>query len=295
MNFNYIVVDESFLNKLSKEASESLAGLLYPYYVKNLKNKSNSMSKTEYFKKVRHSKAKFALNYCAYCKAMTIIGLFDTTVEEFEKTKFCSTCGESNIFSTVDSGLEKVYAMIRLCSRSEDSFESMVLQHQTMVMIATKVECYLREYYKTFLNLTIVKSGISKVDKFEKECKNDFINLNKTVDRFKKELNINLKELLSQEDRKTLSNLFAYRNVIVHNNGKVDSKFKDLTKCKEDKGSTIELTDDDIERSLKVAQLLVSKTSELYIDVYETELLEVINDRMRMRYYKGLVPMEETE
>ena len=48
----------------------------------------------------------------------------------------------------------------------------------------------------------------------------------KANDHYKKAFDINLKELLSAECRNNLTDLVNIRNVIVHNNGMIDERFR---------------------------------------------------------------------
>ena len=60
----------------------------------------------------------------------------------------------------------------------------------------------------------------------EKSTNNDFMHFDKANNHYKKGLNINLQDKVSAECKKNLIDLVNLRNIIIHNNGFIDEKFK---------------------------------------------------------------------
>lgn len=227
MNYNFYLIDENFVNRLSEKIRDEFKDKIYNMYFNSLSKNSKKLSIDNFFKNTRRVKVKFVQTYCAYCKASyTMIHITD--INDLNTLKYCMNCGENSIFLRFSTGIKKIRNMITLSSSMLQSNKKNIindLNQQILVLIASTLEIYLRDYYITFLNMTLIKPDSSQIERFKKDCKNDFINIDKTIDRFKKELNINLKSLINVDTYNSLKELSLYRNVIVHNNGICDKKF----------------------------------------------------------------------
>ena len=292
MNYNYILINEEFVGKLSPIAKEGLDKHIYPAYLSYLKNKSKALSLEEYYKKVNYCKVKFKVNYCTYCKALSILGFPNANMKTLGEAKYCVQCGATNIYKMAENGLYRVQVVMTIAEKLVNDEEKEILNQQILVMIATKLECYLREFYKTYLNMTIVKRGINQISKFEKECKNDFININKTYDRFRKELGIDLREIIDKEDKTILNELFTYRNVIVHNNAIVDDKFTKSINSTLSLGQEVKVTTAMINNYLKTTKKMINLTGTKYEEIYEKECIDELDFLFRNQKLNGIIDAE---
>ena len=128
-------------------------------------------------------------------------------------------------------------------------------------------------YHENITDLVYFSKG--KIVKYAKKVGNNssYLDILYTV---KKGLNINLKEYISSESRDNLLDLVNLRNVIVHNNGMVDEKFKN--------GKTFSRVSDMLEGDLIfvnehcIAKYLVSVLE--LIQVVETEFDNIFNAKM---------------
>ena len=63
----------------------------------------------------------------------------------------------------------------------------------------------------------------------KKHTGNDFMNIEKTKDHYKKALDINLKTIITQEVWENLVDVVNLRNMMIHNNGRIDEQFNGTT------------------------------------------------------------------
>lgn len=224
MYSNYFLVDEEFLNQFDKAERDFLSNFAYSFYKKIRRTKSNMLSKEDFLKSKR-TKCAVIYRYCPKCKMDGFTVCMGRKAAD--EMKYCVNCGEPNITYLYLEGIKKIAELIKLSQKlkQEESQLSLSLNQQLCVQLCSVYEVYLREFYADILNTKFVKAGTSLYDKFLSDCKNDFLNPGKTNDRFKKEININYKDVIGQEHYKALLLLSEYRNVIVHNNGICDTKF----------------------------------------------------------------------
>ena len=224
MYSNYFLVNDEFLNEFDENERKFLDDFVYSFYKRVRQTKSNILSKEEFFKSKR-TRYMIIYRYCPKCKTdgfTVCIGR-----KSADGMKYCVNCGEPNITHRYLEGIKKIAELIKLSHKlkQEESSLSLSLNQQLCVQLCSVYEVYLREFYADILNTKFVRAGTSLYDKFLSDCKNDFLNPGKTNDRFKKEININYKDVIGQEHYKALLLLSEYRNVIVHNNGICDAKF----------------------------------------------------------------------
>lgn len=91
--------------------------------------------------------------------------------------------------------------------------------------LASIIEIYLRDSYVALLSMKHYTPGEEIRDKFNKEIKNDFLNPSKAHQNFKKNLDLDFKSIIGNENYLLLEEISALRNVIVHNNGQADKTF----------------------------------------------------------------------
>lgn len=280
MNYNYILINEDFIKRISDEKREVLKDIMYKMYRDSIGKNTKKLSREIYFKSLNKVKIKIMCSYCAYCKRLHIIGI-QGKLEDVKVARYCVSCGESNIYEKANLGLKKVNNLLEVSGKLDEVTDKELvddLNQQILVLIATKMEVFFRDYYTTFLNMKIVKSGHSEIERFEKDCKNDFINIDKTNDRFKKELGINLKSTIGNDMYKDMKEISAYRNVIVHNNGICDKKFLGYGIGTYNVEDTVKVKFKDINRYLETTKEAIRLVGKIYEDMYLDEVIEELEN-----------------
>lgn len=282
MNYNYILIDMDFINLIEEKKREVLKDNMYRMYLSTIMKKRNALNKKDYFKSLTRVKFKAIYIYCAYCKNCYMMGI-NGKLEQVKMAKSCVICGESNIYEKAAYGLRKVNNLIDIGKRlNVETDKELIndLNHQIIVLLASKMEVFFRDYYKTFLNIKIIKSGHSEIERFEKDCKNDFINIHKTNDRFRKELNLDIKAIIGVDKYKSMEEISAYRNVIVHNNGLCDKKFLNLNIGNYNDQDPIIITPYEINQYLSITKSIIDEVGKTYEQVYRDEMIKEIESTL---------------
>ena len=142
------------------------------------------------------------------------------------------------------------------------------------------METYLRDFYKTLLNIIYVKPGKSLSSRFEKEAKNDFLNWGKTFSIFKKDFNIPMDTFITKDEKKLLHEYSEVRNVIIHNNGLADEKIINNYSNKYQLGESIEITNADIFGYINISNKLIIELEKYYNIEFTTEMRDIFVNQM---------------
>lgn len=243
----YIKIDTEYLNNLTSPTKEKLEQLI--------KNKDCYREGCSIF-----------IRLCPYCNKFTLLSIPDKRTSKFGDPKVCVICGETNPFDKILLSSEKsgiLYSLSAFCAAGDGTPEDIrnvrTLMEQSIVVMATGLEIFLRDIYSSGMNIKFVKSKHSLFAKFSNESKNDFINIDKTVKKFKTGLDIDLKTVLDEKDIKKINELFLKRNAIVHNNGFADNIFKSQSGIECKIGKEIPITDQDISDYSVVIERIVEK------------------------------------
>jgi hypothetical protein len=225
------------------------------------------------------------LRLCPYCNKFSLLSVPDDRINEFGFPKNCVLCGETNPFEKIHISLEKTSILNSLadfCSAGDGSEEDIrnvrTLTEQAIVVMATGLEVFLRDIYSSGMNLKFVKSKHSLFSKFSNESKNDFINIDKTIKKFKTGLDIDLKKVLDEKEIKKINELFLKRNAIVHNNGFVDNIFINQCGIECKIGELIPITDEDIAYYLAIIVSIVEKIEKEFEKIIYPEIHIRIED-----------------
>lgn len=117
----------------------------------------------------------------------------------------------------------------------------MILYNISRIISSFSILIVIEEFYRA----KFIKSKHNLFLKFSNESKNDFINIEKTIKKFKSGLDIDLKKVLDEKEIKKINELLLKRNVIVHNNGYADMIFINQSGIKCNLGELIPVTDED--------------------------------------------------
>lgn len=223
------------------------------------------------------------IRLCPYCNAFGVLncwkfensdsehcGIFEIDDSDSTFPNKCVFCGETAPSYKMKQSVKKcqiLYDLSLNCSSKDgnpkNNHNERVLLEQCIVVLATGIELYLKDTYVLSMDLKYIKPEFTLNRKFSRDTKNDFLNVGKTVRKYKDDFGINLKEILGQKTIETLTLLMSMRNVIVHNNGTIDLIFlNSLPEHLREKyhiASTISITDDDIIEFINTIKTVLSK------------------------------------
>jgi len=153
----------------------------------------------------------------------------------------CILCSEENPDYKIRLSVDKAYALFKISAQFskihksyDDRKKQRILLEQCLVILATGIELFFKEMYIIGMDFKYVKNDKTLFKKFYKDERNEFINIGKVNQKYKEDLNLDLKTIFGETLFKELNLLMLKRNAIVHNNGFVDRTFKENSgiKCK---------------------------------------------------------------
>lgn len=233
----YYIVDKEFLQGFNDNQAVFMLYTYYRFYEKYCKQigmKPSAMDK--FLINARRKKVKIIQLCCPYCGQIDIM-VTSQSVSRCDSMNYCVTRGKK---STNQIIFEQVASFIRMNTVHQAGLGVMKGKHETsyeilgydvwlteIIQLTSILEATLREFY---IDLVSMKYRCYE-DEFltsiiKKEIKNDFLNIDKANEHYRKALNIDLRILISQKTRENLLDLVNVRNSAVHNNGKLDDKFK---------------------------------------------------------------------
>lgn len=238
---NYCHVDEDFISLFEPEHRAFMKRVYYKVYEGYCKEfEIKSVSSTDFFKNMRRRKIQLCQLCCPYCRKITIIE-YDKRIINLKREGmyYCFNCGRSAITNTVKEHISKYIKIsnvikLGLTDSSEKTEELLGLDRNDcyqmeLIELATIIEVVFRDCFEA---LMFVKNYGAQNDYMEQIVKkhtgNDFMNIDKANNHYKRALDINLKDVFTPQVWNDLIDIVSIRNVIVHNNGRADNKFKDL-------------------------------------------------------------------
>jgi len=199
---------------------------------------------------------------CPYCNHF---GLLSTSRTLPEEPYVCIMCGETDPFYKVEDGIRKAMDIWRLPELIEGQFSKednedieRLLFEQTIVIMATVVEVFLRDIYSTFLNIRYVQNHKSLYKRFYQESKNEFTNIGKANKKFNNDLNIDIEQIIGKDMFNDLNLLMLKRNCIVHNVGIVDKIFKEQSGIKCEIKNIIPISKKEINDNIRILEKIIN-------------------------------------
>lgn len=234
----YNIVDQDFLLGFNDKQATFMLITYYMYYKTYCEQTGNAILPMDTFLiNARRRKIKLIQQCCPYCGRIGIM-LSEQKISDIKEIKYCVSCGKK---STAEIVFEQIASLIRMSAIHHAGLETLMagrdqekkrllgydIMLTEMVQLTSILETTLREFY---MDLVCIKYRCYNTDFLlniiEKDTKNDFMNFDKANNHYKKALGLNLKQLVSVECRANLIDLVNVRNVVAHNNGKIDDKFK---------------------------------------------------------------------
>jgi hypothetical protein len=286
----YIIVNEAFLATVDSKSQQKLKEII--------NQDINSVG-------VDTDSRRCYIRLCPYCNAFGVFncrkfenddsapcGLFEIGDSDSTFPNTCVFCGETAPYHKIKQSVKKcqiLYDLSKNCSSTDlvpkNNQNERVLLEQCIVVLATGIELFLKDTYVLSMDLKYVKPEFTLNRKFSRDAKNDFLNVGKTVSKYKDEFGINLKDILSQKTIDTLTLLMSMRNVIVHNNGTIDLIFRNsLSKEVWEKypiATPISITGNDIIEFINTINIVLQKIDAEFDKIIVPEILKRIETNLQ--------------
>lgn len=234
----YIKVDKEFLDEFDKNHLPFMKNYYYEFYKQYCNSIGRKpLSKKEFYTNMHYRRIQLHQLCCPYCGSIVTI-CQDKQISESGNYNYCFNCGKEsvveliknkankfyNLFKTIEIGLEK---RKELFPDTDEWILAYELYQVEIVELASIIEVVFRDYFEALL--FVEKNGID--DQFikkiiKKHTGNDFMNIEKANENYKKAFGIDLKSTLDVDVWVALEDIVNLRNMIVHNDGMVDAHFK---------------------------------------------------------------------
>jgi len=290
----YSLVDENYISKFKGQHLYFMKEYYYSEYCNYCKNnKLLPLDKSIFFSNMRKRNIKIIQMCCPFCGSIKVI-IKKCSIKEVEHYKYCPNCGKSSAFQNVFFQLSRILRIIHFHSvglemikEKNEDHELKILTYDIyqleLVEIASILEVTFRDFFNSFLFIryfNIKDDYLSKV--IDKNTGNDFLNIEKANTHFKRALNINLREKISESNWLDLIDLVNMRNTIVHNNGVIDVKFKNTktyTRLKDIiKGELLFLDAKKINYYIRIVCEVVETIAELFEEKFDEHKYSIITN-----------------
>lgn len=294
----YHLIDEEFLNSFSEKQRMFMLIYYYEKYKKYCDEKNLlPLSMDVFLKNANRRKIKMLQVCCPYCGYIDLV-IRQSNCTNIRKIGYCVKCGRKSTAEYIFLQLS-AYLRLREVHRAgivslKNTYENDKMQiisydvfHMELIQITSILEKTLRDFF-TDLSFVIYKNHNSLYieELIRKSTGNDFMLWEKANGHYKKALGIDLKQLITKECRNNLTDLANIRNVVVHNNGMIDDKFKKTTTFQRlsdvISGDLIFITDEMIAKYLGSVLELIGVVETEFNKVYKAEMHSLIAN-----YYFG--------
>lgn len=290
-SISYSTIDKNFLGKLDIKTKDEFINYFYFVY-STVSRAKNKVPKERFINNLSKIGMYFEYSYCPYCKKSSLKLIIGKNKPFHFHGSHCGFCGEQDLFAKKSAVLKKVQILLNTISKNQAELDmenqedklfklsiighqelNSVLYEQIITLLATSLEVFLKDAYSLYLNITLIKSGKTEIERFRDECKNDFVNNNKIIDGFKK-IGINLKRLLSPDTRQSINQLFHKRHVIVHNNGMADKSFVSQSGIKAELGKRITIDLNEIHKYISCVEEITKIIGDKCVEAYNILKIE---------------------
>lgn len=305
-NFNneiYSLVDEKFMADFSGNHKKFMEEYYYQFYSEFCTlYKRKPLPKNKFYSNMHLRRIQLYQLYCPYCGAVDIL-VYDKKIHKTDAPNFCPNCGKRD---TTDNILKQISRFIRIQGinligikeliHKKPSSEEWLLAydcHQMEIIeLASIIEVFLRDYFETLLlanNFNANKNCSEYVKRVvRKNTRNDFMNIEKANKIYKQAFGIDLKSALSNSMWNDLIDIVNLRNMIVHNNGRIDTTFKSTPTYSRLKDHVIDdlfkLEKKDVEHYFNSVYNTVLGTTEIFLHYY----LPLRNENIANYYYNNM-------
>lgn len=237
----YALVDEDFLSKFSRNHLQFMKDFYYKYYCVFCHHYTRKpLQQSEFFSNMHRRRIQLYQLCCPYCGTIFILPE-DKKIHGTNAPKYCPHCGRT---STIDNMNKQICRFVRInginrlgikeLQKDHPETESWLLAYDCYQMeiieLTSIIEVVFRDCFEALFYISsmggtgVYNQYIKKV--VDRHHGNDFMNIEKANDIFKKAYDINIRERLDKHIWTDLINIVNLRNMVVHNNGSVDKRFK---------------------------------------------------------------------
>lgn len=291
----YALVDEDFLSKFSNNHLEFMKEFYYGCYCEFCQHyKRKPLSQSDFYLNMRRRRIRLYQLCCPYCGAIFIMPI-DKKIHGANGPNYCPKCGRG---STSDNIFRQISRFIRIHGINRVGLKEFQIEHpdveewllaydcyqMEIIGLASIIEVVLRDHFEAlfFINNIGGKGSYNGYIKkiIDRHNGNDFMNIEKANDIFKKAYGINLRETMDKQIWTDLIDIVNLRNMIIHNNGSVDERFKSTRTysrlSNRVDGKLLRLEDADISNYLKSVIDAVTNITNIYLDKYYLQRNAVI-------------------
>lgn len=282
----YTRIDEDFILKFKPKHRNYMKKLYYDFYSEFCVHyKRKPLTKDEFYSNMHRRRIQLYQLCCPYCGTVEIIPV-DKKLH-IEMFKYCPNCGRG---STFDNLFKQVSRFIRIEGINRIGLKEFKKEHMDteewvlgydcyqmeIIELASIIEVVFRDCFEALLCINNFGTEDSHNAYIKKTLKryynNDFMNIEKANNIFKKAYEINIKEKLDNDTWFALIDIVALRNMMVHNNGNIDEHFKSTSTYKRLQnhivGNLFKLESKDIAHYLDEVIKAVTDISDLYLEKY---------------------------
>ncbi|BDF70356.1 hypothetical protein CE91St41_24170 [Oscillospiraceae bacterium] len=298
----YSLVDEKYMADFSRNHKKFMEEYYYQFYSKFCTlYRRKPLPKNEFYLNMHRRRIQLYQLYCPYCGAVDIL-IIDKKIHKTATPNFCPYCGKRD---TTDNILRQISRFIRIQGinwigikgliNEKPSSEEWLLAYDCYQMeiieLASIIEVFLRDYFETLLlanNFNANKDCSEYVKKaVRKNTRNDFMNIEKANRIYKQAFRIDLKGVLSESIWNDLIDIVNLRNMMIHNNGRIDNAFKQTPTYLRLKGYIIDdlfkLEKKDIEHYFNSVYKTVLDITEIFLMHY----LPLRNENVANYYFNN--------
>lgn len=234
----YCMVDEDFISHFDYNHRDYMKTMYYDFYSTCCKHHNRkALSKEEFFKNMRRRRIRFYQLCCPYCGTILLMPT-DKKLKNSSSPNYCCSCGRASTTYTLIKHLSRFIRIsgilnmgLKEFKKEHEDTEDWLLGYDCYQMeiieLASIIEVVCRECFEALIfikNIGLNNDYIRKV--ISKSAGNDFMNIEKANKHFKKAFDIDLKSLTDKKKWDDLIDIVNLRNMMVHNNGRVDEHFK---------------------------------------------------------------------
>lgn len=220
---------------------------------------------------------------CPYCGTVSLC-IHDKKESKTAGYNFCHSCGRTSTLKNIQKHLARFVRIKRMnrisiqaVAEHRPETEKWLLAYDCyqieIIELASIIEVLFRDYFEALLFISCESKKDSFLEKIvRKYTGNDFMNIEKTNDIYKKAFGIEIRKNLNAETWDDLLDIVNLRNMIVHNNGQVDKRFESTSTFRRWKDRVdiplIKIEDEDIAKLLSSVIDAVTIISNLYLKEY---------------------------
>lgn len=281
----YTLVDELFLEKFNDNQRVFMKSIYYRYYCVFCEfHKRKPLREDEFFSNMHRRRIQLYQLCCPYCGIIEIMP-HDKKIQGISGPNYCFNCGRGSAMKNTVKQASRFIRINRInrlglkeLKKNHPNEEEWLLAYDIyqneIISMASLIEVIFREYFEALIFITnfgIKNDYIKRV--ISSSTKNDFMNIEKANNDYKKAFNINLKTILDKSVWNNLIDVVNLRNMMIHNNGFVDKQFKTTATYQRVKdkvaGDLFRLEDDDIAKYLSSIFQAITSVSDVYLEKYD--------------------------